>query len=120
MLTEKDGQGNWCVKGLPWKNLNVGTPITKETWEKLYGCLWRLMEYEDTGLEPHQMQALLEGVCSEKLETAVDYAQTCERGFRAGVEHERRRMERESAPYQAEEHEQQWKRSMLNAFLGRR
>ncbi len=31
MLTEKDGQGNWCVKGLPWKNLNVGTPITKET-----------------------------------------------------------------------------------------
>ena len=81
------------------------------------------MEYEDTGLEPHQMQVLMEGMCSEKLETAVDYAQTCERGFRAGVEHERKRMKSELAQYQAEEpeeHEQQWKRSMLNTFLGRR
>ena len=35
MLTEKDMQGNWCVKGLPWKNLNVGTPITKKNLGKI-------------------------------------------------------------------------------------
>lgn len=58
MLTEKDTQGNWCVKGLPWKELHVGTPITDETLEKLYGCLWRLMEYEDTGLTPEQIEQM--------------------------------------------------------------
>ena len=58
MLTEKDTQGNWCVKGLPWKDLAVGAPITKEIWKKLYACLWKLMEYEDTGLTPEQVERI--------------------------------------------------------------
>lgn len=28
--------------------------------EKLYGALWKLMEYEDTGVDPEEAEALLE------------------------------------------------------------
>lgn len=59
-LTQKDNQGNWCVKGLPWKDLYVGQVITQEVWEKLYGCLWKLMEYEETGLSPEDVVRLNE------------------------------------------------------------
>uniref|UniRef100_UPI004056ECB3 hypothetical protein n=1 Tax=Acetatifactor sp. TaxID=1872090 RepID=UPI004056ECB3 len=59
-LIEKDDLGNWNVKGLPWKNLYVGQVITREVHEKLYGCLWKLMEYEDTGLTPEQVESLVE------------------------------------------------------------
>ncbi len=55
-LTEKDEQGNWCVKGLPWKELYEGHRITKEMQERLYGCLYKLMEYEETGLTPDQVE----------------------------------------------------------------
>lgn len=51
-LTSKDEQGNWCLKGVKWEQLHIGEPITEEVWEKLYGALWKLMEYEDTGLTP--------------------------------------------------------------------
>lgn len=57
-LIEKDDLGNWGVKGLPWKKLYVGQVITKEIHEKLYSCLWKLMEYEDTGLTPEQVENL--------------------------------------------------------------
>lgn len=57
-LTQKDDQGNWCLKGLPWEQLYVGQVITQEVSEKLYGALWKLMEYEDTGLEPGEVQYL--------------------------------------------------------------
>lgn len=57
-LTEKDEQGNWCVKGLPWKNLYAGTPITKETQELLYGALRKLKDYEDTGLSPDEVETV--------------------------------------------------------------
>lgn len=55
-LTQKDDQGNWCLKGVPWENLNVGKIITKEVSEKLYGALWKLMEYEDTNLSPEDVE----------------------------------------------------------------
>lgn len=51
-LTECDDQGNWSVKGVQWKDLYVGKTITREIQEKLYGALWKLMEYERTGLDP--------------------------------------------------------------------
>jgi len=51
-LTQKDKQGNWCVKGLLWKELEPGTSITRKTQEKLYGCLHKLMKYEEAGLSP--------------------------------------------------------------------
>ena len=46
-LTESDDLGNWAVKGLPWKNLHEGQVITRETREKLYGCLCKLKDYEE-------------------------------------------------------------------------
>ncbi len=57
-LTQKDEQGNWCVKGLPWEKLEAGTPITKKTQEKLYECLYKLMKYEETGLSPDEVERL--------------------------------------------------------------
>lgn len=60
MLTECDNQGNWCLKGVPWKNLYVGKTITREIQEKLYGALWKLMEYERTGLDPEQVERMIE------------------------------------------------------------
>ncbi len=57
-LTQKDDQGNWCLKGLPWAQLHVGQVITTEVSEKLYSALWKLMEYEDTGLSPGRVEEL--------------------------------------------------------------
>lgn len=51
-LTEKDEQGNWNLKDVKWEQLHEGATITGELWQKLYGALWKLMEYEDTGLDP--------------------------------------------------------------------
>lgn len=55
-LTEKDLQGNWCLKGVPWESLHAGQMITKELRQKIYGALWKLMEYEDTGLSPEEVE----------------------------------------------------------------
>lgn len=55
-LTEKDIQGNWRLKDVPWERLHVGQTITEELWQKLYGALWKLMEYEDTGLSPDDVE----------------------------------------------------------------
>ena len=60
MLTECDNLGNWGVKGLPWKELYVGQTITREIHDKLYGCLFKLMEYEATGLSPEEVERLQE------------------------------------------------------------
>ena len=55
-LTEKDVCGHWRLKGLPWKNLYTGTPITRETYEVLYGALCKLLVYEETGLTPEEIE----------------------------------------------------------------
>lgn len=55
-LTEKDDQGNWSLKGVAWKELYVGQVITRELHERLYGVLWKLMEYEDTDLSPEEVE----------------------------------------------------------------
>ena len=60
-LIESDNLGNWEVKGLPWKKLYVSETITREVNEKLYGCLCKLKNYEDTGLSPEQVEDLLDG-----------------------------------------------------------
>lgn len=59
-LTEKDAQGNWSLKGVPWESLHVGQTITEELWQKLYGALWKLMEYEDTGLSPDEIEECMD------------------------------------------------------------
>ena len=58
-LTEKDDQGNWHLKGVRWEQLHEGQVITGELREKLYGALWKLMEYEDTGVDPEEVEELL-------------------------------------------------------------
>ena len=58
-LTQKDEQGNWCLMGVRWEQLRSGQTITPKVWEKLYGALWKLMEYEDTGLTPDQIEEMI-------------------------------------------------------------
>lgn len=57
-LTVADPSGNWSVKGIQWKELYEGSTITREMYEVLYGCLAKLKDYEDTGLDPGQVQQL--------------------------------------------------------------
>ena len=59
-LTQKDDQGNWSLKGVTWESLYEGQVITKELRERLYGALWKLMEYEDAGLSPEKVEQLKE------------------------------------------------------------
>lgn len=59
-LTEQDEQGNWCVKGLPWKDTYVGQIITENTNEKIYGALCKLKDYEESGLDPEEAYRLKE------------------------------------------------------------
>lgn len=59
-LTQKDEQGNWSLRGVLWESLHEGQVITKELWERLYGALWKLMEYEDAGLTPNEVEHLKE------------------------------------------------------------
>ena len=54
-LTQKDEQGNWSLRGVPWEQLHEGQIITKDLYKRLYGALWKLMEYEDTGLMPEDI-----------------------------------------------------------------
>ena len=55
-LTEKKDSGHWCLRDVPWNQLKPGVVITKEIWEKLYGALWKLKDYEDTGLSPEEVE----------------------------------------------------------------
>lgn len=57
--TETDNRGNLEVCGFSWDNLGEGHVITKEECVKLYGCLSKLMDYESTGLSPHQVEILV-------------------------------------------------------------
>ncbi len=59
-LTEKDDQGNWCLKGVRWEQIRVGQVISKDVAEKLYGALCKLRDYEDTGASPDGAEMLME------------------------------------------------------------
>lgn len=58
-MIEKEASGKWQVRGIPWENLREGAVITKEAGECLYGCLCKLKDYEEIGLNPDQVQRLL-------------------------------------------------------------
>lgn len=60
IVGNKDSQGNWALSGVAWKSLQTGQIITEEMWEKIYGALWKLMDYEDSGLSPDEVQAMVE------------------------------------------------------------
>lgn len=57
-LTNHDDQGNWSLKGVKWENLYEGAVIDKKTYERLYTALWRLKDYEDTGMDPDRIEEL--------------------------------------------------------------
>lgn len=65
-LTEQDEQGNWCVKGLPWKDTYVGQVITENTSKKIYGALCKLKDYEESGLDPEEACRLKERDTAKK------------------------------------------------------
>ena len=60
-LIKVDDLGNWGVKELAWKDLYPGQVITPYIHEKLYECLNRLKEYEETGLTPEEIEDLAKG-----------------------------------------------------------
>lgn len=55
-LTQRDDQGNWCLKGVKWEQLRAGSVITKNVAEKLYGALCKLRDYENTDLSPEEVE----------------------------------------------------------------
>lgn len=77
-LTEKDEQGNWCLKGVPWKCLYLGEVITATVFDKIYEALCKLMEYEDTGLTPEEIEQLKDKATISKMEN-VDWIPVEER-----------------------------------------
>lgn len=59
-LTKQDEQGNWRLKGLPWKDTYVGQVITENNREKIYGALCKLKDYENSGMDPEEACSLKE------------------------------------------------------------
>ena len=57
-LTEKKDSGHWCLRDVAWSDLKPGVVLTEKVWEKLYGALWKLKDYEETGLSPDQVSEL--------------------------------------------------------------
>ena len=54
-LTEKKDNGHWSLKGVSWDDLKPGAVLTEKTWQKLYGALWKLKNYEDAGVNPDEL-----------------------------------------------------------------
>lgn len=57
-LIEKNDNGSWKLKGVEWKQIKPGAVITDQVWEKLYGALLKLKDYEKTGLSLDQVSEL--------------------------------------------------------------
>ena len=36
----------------------MGVVLSEKTWEKLYGALWKLKDYEDTGVSPDEIERM--------------------------------------------------------------
>lgn len=59
-LTQKDAQGFWSLKGVKWDDISAGKIITEKVWERLYGALWKLMDYEEAEPDPEKVAELAE------------------------------------------------------------
>ena len=55
-LTQKEVSGKWQLNGIPWENLREGETITEDVSQRLYGCLCKLKDYEETGMSPQRIQ----------------------------------------------------------------
>lgn len=78
-LTEKDSNGNWRLKGLPWEAVRSGAVLTRKASEKIYGALHKLLDYEETGLDPDEIERIQDGYLPPDRKEAVDrtYADMC-------------------------------------------
>ena len=81
-LTEKRDNGSWKLKGVEWKQIAPDAKITDEVWWKLYEALWKLKDYEDTGVDP-------DGIRQLNAETQEQVRQMLERVARLSDEIER-------------------------------
>ena len=59
-LTESDNRGNWWLKDLNWFPIMAGEKITEEIIAILCKALWKLKAYEESGLSPEEVQAMIE------------------------------------------------------------
>lgn len=60
-ITWKTPDGRWGVKGIPWDEID----------RRLQGALWRLKDYEETGLSPDEVERMKESFEEDK--KAVTY-----------------------------------------------
>ncbi len=73
-LTEKDDNGNWRLKGLRWGAVRSGAVLTREASQKIYGALCKLLDYEETGMDPDEIERMMAGYLPSDRKVAVDRA----------------------------------------------
>ena len=78
-LTVKTLSGALKLRGMTRKQLNAGKKITDEVHQKLYRALWRLAEFEDTGLNPDEVKNLIFLVQNQSAQTLVKLQESRER-----------------------------------------
>lgn len=59
-LIDIDDFGNWQLRGLRWRDLNIGEVITENTYLRIFTALSKLLDYEMTGLSPEEVERLKE------------------------------------------------------------
>lgn len=52
----KSERGLWHLRGVSWEQLQEGHVITKDMSQKIYGALAKLKDYEETGLDPGEVE----------------------------------------------------------------
>ncbi len=72
-LIAKDRQGHWMLKGVPWELLQEGQPLLKDVHDRVYGALYKLKAYEDTGYSPENVEHI-----RYVLEDAVKELEKCQ------------------------------------------
>lgn len=87
-LTEKKDSGRWRLRDVPWDQMKPGAVLTQKTWEKLYGALWKLKDYEDAGKSPEEiksmdddMQVMARGMLKKVAELSAEIDRMKTEGF---------------------------------------
>lgn len=78
-LTEKDSNGNWRLKSLPWEQIRSGATLDRQASGKIYGALCKLLDYEESGLSPEEVVRMKEDFIPPEEKEAIDraYADMC-------------------------------------------
>ena len=53
---------DWGMKDIPWESLEEGKVITEEVSRNIFVAMAKLMDYEETGLLPDEIETLKEMV----------------------------------------------------------